>query len=139
MIWDFGDGAKYESAYGVDDFDCESTQDIVQAIKSEIKDVNVLPRDPVSDFERMHKQAADELEGTERAKSAFLASSLRRVEKMGKGALLSVLRGDVEFRLVVTRQVVSVLKPIGTEDETPAALAAKVSTVLGGTARKLVY
>lgn len=139
MIWNFDDGTEYESAYAVDGLEYKSAQEVGQAIISKFQDARVLQQDPVAKLEQMYRQAAEDLDGTERAKAAYLDSALRRVERMGKGILLSVFRNNIEYRLIVTRTAVSILKPIATDDELPSELATIFSGTLGGTARKLVY
>ena len=140
MIWDFQDGIEYESSYRVDGYDCDSVEKVAKMIAEEFPESRIIPRDPVADYERMHREAASILVGTDRARSAFLKSALNRVKRLGRGVLIETRQNENTFRIVVTQPSLSILRVRGCEiPELEESFAKRIANRLGGVTRKLVY
>lgn len=135
MIWDFSEGIIFRTVFGLEKFTAESAESIVNLILGEFKDVQRYEVDPFLAYLSLHQKIASTLNGEE-AQSSFYKSAQHRVRQWGEASLLAFKYENLEFRIVVTQNVVFVLVPYESDeacdDQIPELVAKKISTLLGG-------
>ncbi len=140
MIWDFSDGVIWRTAFGVSGLHAESVEENAEAVMKEFDHVQRFPNDPFTEYIELHLKIAAYIEKklarkteVEVSETPFFRSAERRVRLWGKGILLGMNYDNVEIRIVVSKEDISILIAHEIDDvQVPESIAQKMVALLGG-------
>lgn len=138
MKWDFRENGQFDSRFHVDDFATPFVEQVVKRLQVLFPGLERVNRDPLEDYLRMHREAAQTL-GTDRAKRAFADSAERRVAMWGESALLRLVQDELNIRMVVTQYWISILGSPSTDRTQVRPIAEEIAVGLSGTLTEIIY
>jgi hypothetical protein len=137
MKWNLG-GEEFITDFSIKRMPIRPVEHIVSALIDKLEAFPIPEVDPVKVYLEMHEQATQAM-SSDRGKKHFVASANKRAKRLGPGKLLRVTDKENEYRIIVYKEKILVLRDSRLPRHSSLKIAESIHNTLGGELIRIVF